>query len=189
MLTTVGGYVMNKHHKHIQQLIKSFLLLFIPLILFGIVLNTSKSTVQAADETVVTPKFKPADPPKKFLGIWMSNGYGLQPPADSYTSLNMPVTLRTSAGRSVWSVLGGIFDGVHYRWWRSTDGMLWTAVPEGHTSNACRMPAQGAGRNEQLPPPPKSQDVAGRAFVVGDHEGGEPIVGMFPIPTCLDVYL
>lgn len=70
---------------------------------------------------------------------------------------------------------------------------------EGHTSNACRMPAQGApqqgapqqgaGRNEQLPPPPKRQDVAGRAFVVGDHEGGEPIVGMFPIPTCLDVYL
>ncbi|KAG5390252.1 hypothetical protein IGI04_031793, partial [Brassica rapa subsp. trilocularis] len=57
---------------------------------------------------------------------------------------------------------------------------------EGHTSNACRMPAQGApqqgapqqgaGRNEQLPPPPKRQDVAGRAFVVGDHEGGEPIV-------------
>ncbi|XP_022565122.1 uncharacterized protein LOC111209478 [Brassica napus] len=48
---------------------------------------------------------------------------------------------------------------------------------EGHTSNACRMPAQGAGRNEQLPPQPKIQDVAGRAFVVGDHEGGEPIVG------------
>ncbi|KAG5411282.1 hypothetical protein IGI04_007601 [Brassica rapa subsp. trilocularis] len=57
---------------------------------------------------------------------------------------------------------------------------------EGHTSNACRMPAQGApqqgapqqgaGRNKQLPPPPKRQDVAGRAFVVGDHEGGEPIV-------------
>ncbi|XP_048623629.1 uncharacterized protein LOC125592481 [Brassica napus] len=60
-------------------------------------------------------------------------------------------------------------------------------IREGHTSNACRMPEQGApqqgapqqgaGRNEQLPPPPKRQDVAGRAFVVGDHEGGEPIVG------------
>ncbi|KAF3497965.1 hypothetical protein DY000_02052702 [Brassica cretica] len=44
-------------------------------------------------------------------------------------------------------------------------------------------PQQGAGRNEQLPPPPKRQDLGGRAFLVGDHEGGEPIVGMFPIPT------
>ncbi|KAF3573612.1 hypothetical protein F2Q69_00058735 [Brassica cretica] len=62
------------------------------------------------------------------------------------------------------------------------------ATKVGHTSSACRMPAQGApqqgaGRKEQLPPPPKRQDLGGRAFVVGDHEGGEPIVGMFPIPT------
>jgi len=121
---------MKKHHKRNNQLIKLFLSLFIPLILLGITLNTSESSVMAADETVVTPKFKPADPPKKFLGIWMSNGYGLQPPADSYTSLNEPVTLRTSAGRSIWSVLGGLLDGDHYRWWQTTDGMLWTAVSE-----------------------------------------------------------
>ncbi|XP_022553081.1 uncharacterized protein LOC111203525 [Brassica napus] len=57
---------------------------------------------------------------------------------------------------------------------------------EDHTSSACPLPPQGAPkagapqqgtrRNEQLPPP-KKQAVGGRAFVVGDHEGGEPIIG------------
>ncbi|KAF3543235.1 hypothetical protein DY000_02009633 [Brassica cretica] len=58
---------------------------------------------------------------------------------------------------------------------------------EDHTSSACPLPPQGAPkagapqqgtrRNEQLPPQ-KKQAVGGRAFVVGDHEGGEPIVEM-----------
>lgn len=63
----------------------------------------------------------------------------------------------------------------------------------GHISRDCHgqlhggqqsgAPQQEAGCNEQLSPPPKKQDVGGRAFVVGDHDGGEPIAGMFHAPT------
>lgn len=44
-------------------------------------------------------------------------------------------------------------------------------------------PQDRAGRNEQLPPPPKRQAVGGQAFVVGDHEVGEPIAGMFHVSS------
>ncbi|MQS75421.1 Ig-like domain-containing protein [Companilactobacillus halodurans] len=119
---------MKKNHK--SNKLKLFLLLLIPLILLiASSASSSQKSVQADDEeVVVTPKFKPNNDPVKFLGIWLSNGYGLQPNADSYTTVNSPVTLRTDAGRSVWSVLLGLFDSAHYRWWKSTDGKKWTEV-------------------------------------------------------------
>jgi len=122
---------MRKPHQHAKKIIKTILLLLIPLILLALTTNSNEQTIKAnRDDVVVTPKFKPNAPPRKFLGIWMTNGYGLQPAADSYTSVDVPITIRAKAGRSIWSVLFGALDSPHFRWWKTTDGMLWTKVAE-----------------------------------------------------------
>lgn len=134
-----GGYIMRKHHKHVKKIIKIFLLLLIPLILLALTTNSTEQTIKAdREEVVVIPKNKPNDPPKKFLGIWMTNGYGLQPAKDSYTSVGIPITIRAKAGRSMWSVLFGAWDSPHFRWSKSTDGKNWTDVSSndnGHNRN------------------------------------------------------
>lgn len=121
-----------RHRKYIKTF-KFLLLLIIPIILLN--LSTSLPDEIKAQDTKedieVTPQFKPTKPPKKFIGIWMTSGYGLQPNANSYTVVNKPVTLRTSAGRSIWAVILGLFDTPHYQWWKTTDGKNWTEVPKG----------------------------------------------------------
>lgn len=123
----IGGTFM-KFHKYTRKTLKVFLLLILPIVL----LMTAESHIQStkADDTevVVTPKFTPNKEPKKFLGIWMSSGYSLQPNPDYYTVVDSSVTIRNNAVRSIWKVLTGAFDGVHYRWWQSTKN--WTKVSE-----------------------------------------------------------
>ncbi|WP_057880675.1 hypothetical protein [Companilactobacillus kimchiensis] len=129
---------MKKHHKHKKKIIRIFLLLMLPLLLLSLTTSHEQRVRADDEEIVVTPKFTPNKDPKKFLGIWMSNGYGLQPNPDSYTTVGKQVTLRTSAGRSVWSVILGLLDGAHYRWWQSTDGKNWSKVDKsdnGHKKN------------------------------------------------------
>jgi len=74
--------------------------------------------------------YTPTPAPDKFLNIWNSNGYALQPESNTYTVVGNPVTLNTDAGRSVWSVMGGLLDAPHYRWYKSDDGVNWSAVPD-----------------------------------------------------------
>lgn len=121
---------MKKHHRITKKSIKTFLLLLVPLLLLSIAFSHEHNT-KADEEVVVTPYQPPNKPPRKFLGIWLSNGYGLQPPADSYTTVGTEVVLRTSAGRSIWSVALGLFDSVHFRWYKSTDaGKTWSSVSQ-----------------------------------------------------------
>lgn len=129
----LGGHVMkNKKSKGFQKVIKSLLLILVPLILITLTYSREQQIARAIDdEVVVIPPNKPHAPPKKFLGIWMTNGYGLQPNPDYYTVVDSPVTLRTDAGRSVWNVILGIFDGEHFRWSQSTDGKNWSPVSKG----------------------------------------------------------
>jgi len=121
---------MKKNHKRTIYTIKSIFLLLIPLLL--VILATSKdhtiTNAEDTEEVVVTPKFKPSDPPKKFLGMWSSSGYNLQPQSDYYTSIGETVTIRTNTVRSVGGVISGAFDSPHFRWWKSTDGKNWTEV-------------------------------------------------------------
>jgi len=121
---------MKKNHKRTTRIIKAILLLLIPLLL--VVLTTSRNpTITNAEDTeevVVTPKFKPSDPPQKFLGMWSSSGYNLQPQSDYYTYIGETVTLRTNTVRSVGGAVSGAFDSPHFRWWKSTDGKKWTEV-------------------------------------------------------------
>jgi len=129
-------------YSNTRKIIKSILLLIIPFILLALITNATEQSIKADDmgdeEIVVTPKHKPNPPPKKFIDIWMTNGYGLQPNPNYYTTVGDEVVIRTDAGRSIWSVMGGLFDSPHYRWYQTTDGKKWTEVSKsnnGHKKN------------------------------------------------------
>ncbi|WP_125568124.1 hypothetical protein [Companilactobacillus insicii] len=121
-----------------QHRIKKMLLVWSCLILFAAIavwMGKNHSVVQNVraddEEIVVKPMEKPNKDVVKFLGIWLTNGYSLQPENDYYTQVGQTVIIRTSAGRSVWSVLTGLLDSPHYRWYKTTDaGETWSAVPE-----------------------------------------------------------
>lgn len=118
-----------KHRKYAKTLIKFLFLLIFPLILLALTTKSTDHQLKADEEdVVVTPKFKPTKDPKKFIGIWLTSGYDLQPQSDYYTTVGDPVTIRTNTGRSVWAVLTGIFDGIHFRWWETPDGSNWSEV-------------------------------------------------------------
>lgn len=118
-----------KHHKYAKTIIKSIFILIIPLFLLALTTTSTEKNIKAEDdEVVVTPKFKPTSDPEKFLGIWTSGGYNLQPLPDYYTIVGEPVTIRTNTKRSIYSSISGAFDSVHFRWWKSTDGKKWTEV-------------------------------------------------------------
>jgi len=83
----------------------------------------------------------PTPAPSKFLNIWNSNGYDLQPdPVYNIQVNDATKTIYTDAARSVWSVIGGVFDAPHYRWYKSDDGKTWTEVPEWQNGHRKNMP-------------------------------------------------
>ncbi len=104
----------------------------------------SITTTNAAD--VGTPlsssAFTPTPEPVKFLNIWNTNGYGLQPTPVTYKLVGNQMTLNTDAGRSIWSVMGGVFDAPHYRWYKSVDGIAWSAVSESDNGHRKNLPIQ-----------------------------------------------
>jgi len=122
-----------KKNRSTKKFIRNILFIFVPFMLLVLVTTSTEKNLKAEnDEIVVTPKNTPNPPPKKFIGIWMSNGYGLQPNPNYYTTVGDSVTIRTDAGRSIWSVMGGLFDSPHYRWSQTTDGKKWTDVSKGN---------------------------------------------------------
>lgn len=129
---------MKNHVKH--KLILMVLLVVISFSFFSA--NTNTKTVTAADQTV-KPYATPTSDPIIFLGIWLTNGYSLQPESDYYTQVNNSIVIHTSASRSVWTFLQGMGiingDAPHYRWYKSTNyGQNWTEVSSadgGHRMN------------------------------------------------------
>lgn len=115
------------------------ILSFFAMLIIGLFSNQSTTTQAAAVGTPLTNSaFTSTPAPDKFLNIWNTNGYDLEPEAVTYTVVGNPVTLHTDAARSLWTVLGGVFDAPHYRWYKSDDGINWSAVPEwqnGHHKN------------------------------------------------------
>lgn len=81
----------------------------------------------------------PTPAPKKFLNIWTTSGYALQP--DAVTNVRVGddnIVLHTDVGRSVGDVTTGLLDAPHYRWLVSHDGKNWSSLPEwqyGHRAN------------------------------------------------------
>jgi len=118
-----------KHHKYTQTIIKSLLLLLFPIALLMFATTATNHKIKADDEEIVVqPKFKPTKSPKKFIGIWLTSGYNLQPQENYYTTVEDSVTIRTNTGRPVWAAITGALDGIHFRWWKTTDGLTWTEV-------------------------------------------------------------
>ncbi|WP_125589688.1 hypothetical protein [Companilactobacillus jidongensis] len=121
-----------KQHPIKKMLLRLSCLILIFTGLLFVVKNNNVSEVRADDEEIIVkPMEKPNRDVVKILGIWLTNGYSLQPESDYYTQVGQTVIIRTSAGRSVWSVLTGLLDSPHYRWYKTTDaGETWSAVPE-----------------------------------------------------------
>lgn len=134
-----------RFYKHISKNIKTFLLLIIPFLVLGLSIFSSEQLTKADEEIVVVPKYTPTKDPKKFLGIWLTSGYSLQPKEDYYVTVNDSVTIKTNTGRSVWTFLTGALDSDSYQWWQTTDGKNWTKVSK----------ADG-GKKRKLPVTPKA---------------------------------
>ncbi|WP_119318422.1 Ig-like domain-containing protein [Companilactobacillus formosensis] len=76
----------------------------------------------------ITPYKTPTGDVRKFLGIWMTSGYNLQPQSNNYTVVDSSTTLRTDQGRSWLSALTSGLAPAHYQWYETTDGKKWTEV-------------------------------------------------------------
>ena len=76
----------------------------------------------------ITPYKTPTGDVRKFLGIWMTSGYNLQPQPNNYTVVDSSTTLRTDQGRSWLSALTSGLAPAHYQWYETTDGKKWTEV-------------------------------------------------------------
>ncbi|WCG36169.1 Ig-like domain-containing protein [Companilactobacillus farciminis] len=76
----------------------------------------------------ITPYKTPTGDVRKFLGIWMTSGYNLQPQPNNYTVVDSPTTLRTDQGRSFIAFLATALAPARYQWYETTDGKKWTEV-------------------------------------------------------------
>ena len=76
----------------------------------------------------ITPYKTPTGDVRKFLGIWMTSGYNLQPQSNNYTVVDSSTTLRTDQGRSWLSALTSGLAPAHYQWYETNDGKKWTEV-------------------------------------------------------------
>lgn len=82
------------------------------------------------DEVTIVPKHEPTGDVRKFLGIWMTSGYSLQPQANAYTIEGTPITLYTDAGRSFLTTILTFTSWQHYQWYESSDGKKWSSVSD-----------------------------------------------------------
>ena len=97
-----------------------------------VVLAKHFKDVDAIDEATTTTEIKPYAEPtgdvRKFLGIWMSSGYSLQPKPNNYVLVNKPITLYTDQGRSLITRLATLFLSSKYQWFETTDGKKWSKI-------------------------------------------------------------
>jgi len=84
--------------------------------------------IEDVGETDIVPKEEPTGDVKKFLGMWMTSGYALQPNENTYTVQGRSVTLYTDAARSVSAVLISPTSWPHYQWYSSNNGKKWTKM-------------------------------------------------------------
>jgi len=97
-------------------------------------MDSENSEVAPFSTEGIPPKHEPTEPVRKFLGMWMTSGYALQPNEDTYTVQGREATIYTDAARSVSAVLVSLTSWPHYQWYTSTNGKKWTTM-DGPTSN------------------------------------------------------
>lgn len=97
----------------------------------GCFFSDGMHVVRADEETPVediTPYKKPTGDVKKFLGIWMTSGYALQPQAYNYTVVGNSVVLHTDQARSMATAILSLGAPAHYQWYETTDGKKWSEI-------------------------------------------------------------
>lgn len=87
------------------------------------------STVQA-DDVVVTPPFTPSADPIKFMFVYWTSGFTLQP-TSQYTYIGQPITLSTDTHITLLDSMSSIYS-YGYQWYTSNNGTTWTN-PSGMT--------------------------------------------------------
>lgn len=93
-------------------------------------LDSPVANLDLKDEVTVVPKHEPTDDVKKFLGIWLTSGYNLQPNANTYVVENNTTKLYTDQSRSFATFLLTATSWAHYQWYESSDGKTWSEVKE-----------------------------------------------------------
>jgi len=83
-----------------------------------------------AKTTEVTPYKKPSGNATRFLGIWLSSGYILQPEQTTYIEAGKFKSIYSEAGRSMAVQWATAFHNKKYQWYQSTDGKTWGEVPK-----------------------------------------------------------
>lgn len=84
---------------------------------------------EEAETTEVTPYKKPDGNATKFLGLWLTSGYTMQPAENTYVQVNNTKSISANAGRSMltfWATIG--YTNKSYQWYKSTDGKNWSEV-------------------------------------------------------------
>ncbi|APU71920.1 hypothetical protein BI355_1615 [Companilactobacillus crustorum] len=123
------GFIMKKRN------VKWTLIIAMLTLLAGCLFTDTLHREVRADDEISVEDIKPYKTPtgdvKKFLGIWMTSGYSLQPQANNYTVVDSPVTLRTDQARSFVTALLTFSSWAHYQWYETTDGKKWTKVKNG----------------------------------------------------------
>ncbi|APX71994.1 hypothetical protein M5C72_02300 [Companilactobacillus allii] len=108
--------------------------------LLTVVFFVNETRSVSADDTEIGYYKKPTGDVRKFLGIWLTSGYNLQPSTDNYVQVNNTVTLHTDSGRSVWDRAISLNGFSHYKWYQSTDGQKWSKVPDKENGDRKHMP-------------------------------------------------
>lgn len=85
-------------------------------------------SAEEVETTEVTPYKKPTGDVRKFLGIWLTSGYALQPADTNYVVVDQSKTLYTDQARSFAITLLAPLHGKNYQWFKSTDGKTWSKV-------------------------------------------------------------
>ncbi|MFD1472773.1 WxL domain-containing protein [Companilactobacillus mishanensis] len=108
--------------------------LFAVLLIFGFSGNhDNASNVDVHAATSIPGKGSPSLPPIGLFGIYMNDGFSLQPESQ-YTFKDNPKTLTTATAHSVLSNLN-VLGHDHFQWYQSTDqGKTWTTVDNDGTS-------------------------------------------------------
>jgi len=110
---------------------KQWTLVFVMLAFFSLLSFTDKIREVKADEIPVEeikPYKTPTDDVRKFLGIWMTSGYALQPKDYNYTKVDSPVTLYTDQARSFVTALLTLTSWAHYQWYESSGDGKWKEI-------------------------------------------------------------
>lgn len=100
-----------------------------------------KVGAEGIEATEVSYYKKPTGDATKFLGIWLTSGYVLQPQENTYIEVGQTKTLRGEAGRS--AMLQAItlpYIIKKYQWYKSTDGQKWSKVSSKESGNKQNFP-------------------------------------------------